>query len=165
MKGQTKFVEFDKLQKDPIKVFMYFTPLSDVVLDESQNEIIQTFVSSIDINQAPALGEMNIAMEKIKKGNAEDLYSMHIEKFNKIYDNGFIELDNATLQSVIYSSFYYLYSSLPSLDHYGSLNQFYGLSPGSLSRGAYLADYQGHSFWDTGENYYNVETKKTTWVK
>jgi hypothetical protein len=60
-------------------------------------------------------------------------------------------------------------SSLPSLNHNGKLNQFYGLSPGLLSRGANLSDYQGkllnlrfssthqfcyiiitgHSFWDT----------------
>jgi trehalose/maltose hydrolase-like predicted phosphorylase len=129
---------------------MFYTPLENIVLEETQNETIKTFISSIDINEIPAKEEMDIAIKLVELNNSTLLYSSHIEKFNNIYDNGIIELDNNTLQSVIYSSFYYLYSSLPALDHYGKLNQFYGLSPGSMSRGALLNDYQGHSFWDTG---------------
>lgn len=150
LKGETKFVKFEELQKDPISVYMFFTPLENVVLEDTQNETIKTFISSIDINEIPAKEEMDIAL-KLIENNPVELYSIHIEKFNNIYDNGVIELDNNTLQSVIYSSFYYLYSSLPALDHHGKLNQFYGLSPGSMSRGALLSDYQGHSFWDTGK--------------
>jgi len=143
-------VEFEELQKEPISVFMFYTPLENIVLEETQNETIKTFISSIDINEILAKEEMDIAVKLVEQNNSTLLYSSHIEKFNNIYDNGIIELDNNTLQSVIYSSFYYLYSSLPALDHYGKLNQFYGLSPGSMSRGALLNDYQGHSFWDTG---------------
>ena len=133
---------------------MFYTPLENIVLEETQNETIKTFISSIDINEIPAREEMDIAIKLVEQNNSTLLYSIHIEKFNNIFDNGIIELDNNTLQSVIYSSFYYLYSSLPALDHYGKLNQFYGLSPGSMSRGALLNDYQGHSFWDTGYFFY-----------
>ena len=50
------------------------------------------------------------------------------------------------LQEVISSSFYYLYSSLPS--RVSSEEPFYGVSPGGLSRGASGQDYYGHVFWD-----------------
>ena len=38
--------------------------------------------------------------------------------------------------------------SLPSSQPELPLEQFYGLSPGSLARGANWTDYQGHVFWD-----------------
>ena len=40
-------------------------------------------------------------------------------------------------------------SSLPYQEDESNRQRFYGLSPGSLARGGLLADYQGHSFWDT----------------
>ena len=132
-------------------MFMYYTPITNITLEETQNETMKTFISSIDIKEESAKIEMDIAFQLVKENNSEELLAKHIDKFNNIYDNGIIKLDNMKLQSVIYSSYYYIYSSLPALDHFGNLNQFYGLSPGSLSRGNLLKDYQGHSFWDTGK--------------
>ena len=132
-------------------MFMYYTPITNITLEETQNETMKTFISSIDIKEESAKIEMDIAFQLVKENNSEELLAKHIDKFNNIYDNGIIKLDNMKLQSVIYSSYYFIYSSLPALDHFGNLNQFYGLSPGSLSRGNLLKDYQGHSFWDTGK--------------
>ena len=54
------------------------------------------------------------------------------------------------LQRQINAALYYIVSSLPALYTRSEKKQFYGLSPGSLSRGGLLGeDYGGHSFWDT----------------
>ena len=44
---------------------------------------------------------------------------------------------------------YYILSSLPCERSDADRRPFYGLSPGSLANGAYMQDYQGHSFWDS----------------
>lgn len=128
---------------------MYFTPLKNITLNEKENEKIMTFITSIDENEEPAREEFERAYA-ISQSDPEQLYRDHMEKFSAIWEEGRIEVDDLELQSVIYSSYYYIISSLPALRHNGKLNQFYGLSPGSLSRGALYSDYQGHSFWDTG---------------
>lgn len=112
--------------------------------------VLKTFISSIDIRDNSAKDEFDIAvkMEQTK------LYENHREHFKNIWEAGRIETDNIELQTTIFASLYYLISSLPALNHYGTLNQFYGLSPGSLSRGSYLTDYQGHTFWDTGNSFF-----------
>jgi trehalose/maltose hydrolase-like predicted phosphorylase len=84
-------------------------------------------------------------------GGPDALYEKHAETFANLWNIGRIETDNFDIQQNVFSSYYYLLSSAPAPIHYGKLNQFYGLSPGSLSRGGLLQDYQGHSFWDTGE--------------
>jgi trehalose/maltose hydrolase-like predicted phosphorylase len=50
---------------------------------------------------------------------------------------------------VVCGSMYYLLSSLPNEPIDANRRRFSGLSPGSLANGAFLRDYQGHSFWDT----------------
>ena len=42
---------------------MFYTPLENIVLEETQNETIKTFISSIDINEIPAREEMDIAIK------------------------------------------------------------------------------------------------------
>ncbi len=120
------------------------------------------------MNKDSVNNEMRIALNYINSGHSEDLYNKHAKAFSQIWAEGRIEVGNLELQRTIIASAYYLMSSLPSLNHNGKLNQFYGLSPGSLSRGANLSDYQGkllnlrllptrqfcfiitgHSFWDT----------------
>jgi hypothetical protein len=150
LKGKTKSVEYQQFQNDKLNVFMYYTPLKDIVLKSSDNYAIQTFMSSIDLSPEPALAEFEIALSYIFAGKSQRLYARHVRSFLRIWRNSRIELDNFELQSNIYSSYYYLYSSLPAQNHFGSLNQFYNLSPGTLSRGTVDDDYQGHSFWDAG---------------
>lgn len=150
MKGKTKSIEFTEFQKERRDVYMYFTEPNDLVLEDGQSTAIYVFMSSIDVNEAPARSEFDLAMQLIASNRYEELYRLHAEKFANLWSIGRIETDNLEIQRVIFASYYYLLSSLPAYQHYGELNQFYGLSPGSLSRGALLQDYQGHSFWDTG---------------
>lgn len=126
---------------------MYFTEPSDIVMEENEDMITRVFISSIDVNQNPAKAEFDIAKSF---ADPDQIFTTHSTKFSNLWDKGRMETDNFEIQTNIFSSYYYLLSSLPAPDHYGQLNQFYGLSPGSLSRGGLLQDYQGHSFWDTG---------------
>ncbi len=146
MKGHTIDIEFEEIQKDLIPIFIYFIEPQDIIIRDNENEKLVTFVSSIDINRDTVLAEMNIALKLISSNLNDELYVKHARYFSNIWDNGRIEVDNFELQKTIYASSYYLISSLPSLNHYGNLNQFYGLSPGSLSRGSNLTDYQGMFF-------------------
>lgn len=79
------------------------------------------------------------------------MWSAHIDLWRKVWRNGRIEVKgDQSLQEQIDTAFYYILSSLPPLSTSSEHKQFYGLSPGSLSRGGRLGeDYGGHSFWDT----------------
>lgn len=81
----------------------------------------------------------------------DDLLASHVSRWNDVWSNGHIDIKGADeLQRQINSAFYYILSSLPPLTTSSEHKQFYGLSPGSLSRGGLLGeDYGGHSFWDT----------------
>lgn len=130
---------------------MYFNEPTDITIEDGQTSVTRAIVSSIDVNQeTTARDEFLMAMSNISAGNADWLFQEHARNFAHLWELGRIETDNQQIQTVIYSSYYYLLSSLPAPVHNAKLNQFYGLSPGSLSRGSYLQDYQGHSFWDTG---------------
>lgn len=156
LRGRTRDIEFDEFQKATIPVYMYFTEPENVVLEDGQESVVRAFVSSIDINEGPTKEEFELAMKMINEGKVAELVESHTTKFSNLWQFGRIETDNFDIQSHIYPSYYYLLSSLPALEHHGVLNPFYGLSPGSLSRGSLLEDYQGHSFWDTGELYTHV---------
>jgi hypothetical protein len=150
LKGETREIEFEEFQKAKSRVFMYFNEPRDLVLGENENSLVRVFISSVDVNETPAKEEFELAWQLVKEGNAMELLKRHETAFSNIWSFGRIETDNFELQSTIFSSYYYLLSSLPALSHYGTLNPFYGLSPGSMSRGSLYQDYQGHSFWDTG---------------
>ena len=81
----------------------------------------------------------------------DQLWSSHVSLWNDVWSNGRIEVrGDDELQRQINSALYYILSSLPPLSTSSEHKQFYGLSPGSLSRGGLLGeDYGGHSFWDT----------------
>jgi trehalose/maltose hydrolase-like predicted phosphorylase len=79
------------------------------------------------------------------------ILSSHISRWNDVWSNGHIDVEgDDELQRQINAAFYYIISSLPPLSTKSEPEQFYSLSPGTLSRGSSLdADYRGHSFWDT----------------
>eukprot|EP01084_Bolivina_argentea_P257761 434345_1 len=63
---------------------------------------------------------------------------LHVTEWENIWKNGRIDvIGNETVAASVYSSLYYIISSIRD-------NWHYGLSPGSLSSDAY----NGHSFWD-----------------
>ncbi|XP_035912953.1 protein-glucosylgalactosylhydroxylysine glucosidase-like [Anopheles stephensi] len=84
------------------------------------------------------------------KGN--DHERMHRVEMGRMWQKYGIRVEgNDRLDRVIKASAFYLSSSLPSQSSFqpGSY-PFYGLSPSGLGRGGKeLAEYQGHSFWDT----------------
>ena len=81
----------------------------------------------------------------------DQIWSSHVALWNEVWSSGNIEvLGDVDLQRQVNGAFYYILSSLPPLSTLSEHKQFYGLSPGSLSRGGLLGeDYGGHSFWDT----------------
>lgn len=150
LKGKTKQVENIQFQKEPTQVYMYFIEPQDLVIEEDEDAVSDMFISSIDMSDDPAREEYILAKILVELGQVDELYSLHAERFSRLWNMGRVETDNFELQQNIISCYYYILSSLPAPDHFGKLNQFYGLSPGSLSRGSLDSDYQGHSFWDTG---------------
>ena len=81
----------------------------------------------------------------------DEIWSAHASLWDDAWRNGRVEVrGDAELQRQIDGAWYYILSSLPPLSTKSEKKQFYGLSPGSLSRGGLLGeDYGGHSFWDT----------------
>jgi protein-glucosylgalactosylhydroxylysine glucosidase len=155
LRGATIDIEFEEFQSKPIGIVVYYTPVeATLTLADGQSELTKTYITSADINEWTAKDEFQIAYNMVNQNKGDELFQQHSTRFNNIWKYGGIEIDNAELKQVVHSSYYYLMSSIPSIEHYGKLNQFYGLSPGSLSRGANLTDYQGHSFWDTGESHF-----------
>ena len=81
-------------------------------------------------------------------------YTTVFDKHKSIWENHMSSYemtveDNKELNQIIHSSLFYLISNLPSEESNQANDQFYGLSPGGLAKGAEGKDYQGHSFWDT----------------
>ncbi|XP_078612333.1 protein-glucosylgalactosylhydroxylysine glucosidase-like isoform X1 [Branchiostoma floridae x Branchiostoma japonicum] len=129
------------------EVHMYWTPVpSTITLASSESQKSVSYITSIDTDQATARESFEIGRQFARS----DLYPTHLEAWRKVWDAGRIEVEgNLNLQKIINGALYYILSSLPAHDHYGTANQFYGLSPGGLANGKLLQDYQGHSFWDT----------------
>lgn len=74
-----------------------------------------------------------------------DLFNLHQAAWGAVWADGKIEVDgNIQLSKIINGCLYYILSSLPvtTVTNQPS-RQFYGLSPGGLSYGDYLTDYQG----------------------
>ena len=80
----------------------------------------------------------------------QELDLSHITSWTKNWDAGRIEIkgNNMKLRKVLYGSQYYIKSSLPAPDTDQSKNEFHGVSPGGLGRGAFMEDYQGHVLWN-----------------
>ncbi|XP_050079008.1 protein-glucosylgalactosylhydroxylysine glucosidase-like [Anopheles maculipalpis] len=90
--------------------------------------------------------------KELKVLQENDHETMHRVEMGRMWQKYGIGVEgNDRLDRVIKASAFYLSSSLPSQSSFqpGSY-PFYGLSPSGLGRGGKeLAEYQGHSFWDT----------------
>lgn len=60
------------------------------------------------------------------------------------------------LERTVFTSLYYLYSSLPAEVDYAEPHS--GLSPGGLANGGRFTNYRGHVFWDQVD--YNLIPRK-----
>ncbi|CAF0878103.1 unnamed protein product [Rotaria sordida] len=153
LSGKTRQVENIQYQQEPLSVFIYYTPLpyEGFELDPQETDRTYLFVTSIDEHQARARQSFDYASNERKP---DELWSSHVMLWNNVWSNAHVEVQgDDELQRQINSAFYYILSSLPPLSTRSEHKQFYGLSPGSLSRGGFDGpddeDYVGHSFWDT----------------
>ncbi|XP_006816889.1 protein-glucosylgalactosylhydroxylysine glucosidase-like, partial [Saccoglossus kowalevskii] len=149
MNGETKLAETPVSEK--ATVYVYYNELDNkITLGQTDNGRIHNYVTSIDQKNDVAKKEFDDVMGSINADEGAALLQAHIDAWSNTWNQGKIEVDDLNLGKIIYGSFYYILSSLPVLDEPPQpRNQFYGLSPGGLTRGSYLRDYQGHSFWDT----------------
>ncbi|CAF1629042.1 unnamed protein product, partial [Didymodactylos carnosus] len=143
--GTTKEVEDNQFQDEKLKVYIYYTPLphAGLELDETETTKVFVHVSSMDTNQQNAKKSFDYATELISQGRSIELYDNQVDAWMKVWSSGRIEVDNVELQRQINSAYYYLLSSLPALNTKSDKKQFYGLSPGSLSRGGKLGEDYG----------------------
>ncbi|CAF1103336.1 unnamed protein product [Rotaria sordida] len=150
LSGTTREVENNLFQSNRLSLFMYYTPLPTNGFQLGAQETSRTylFVTSLDTEQARAKRSFDYASNEREP---DEIWSSHVSLWNQVWLNGRIEIrDDVELQRQVNSALYYILSSLPPLSTRSEHKQFYGLSPGSLSRGGRLGeDYGGHSFWDT----------------
>ena len=95
---------------------------------------------------ASSFKEVEEEVERVNQLSAAELLDDHTSAWEEFWEEGRLEVDSADLelsQTVIGAQFYLL-SSLPS-----TLTANCGMSPGSLAKGGPMADYEGHSFWDS----------------
>ncbi|XP_077296184.1 protein-glucosylgalactosylhydroxylysine glucosidase-like [Arctopsyche grandis] len=145
MCGKTLAIEDKRYQKEASKVCAFWTDVPHS-LKASETNSTYTFIMTVDSKKEVAQKEMLDILQL----NEEDLYNSHKFGWKKLLDSGKIEIEgNLGLSKTVNGVWYFLLSSLPSLNSNQPTGRFYGLSPGGLSRGGYLKDYQGHSFWDT----------------
>ena len=146
---------------------MYYTPLpsSGFQLGAQDTSRTYLFVTSLDTDQTRAnrsfeYGTCSVttvprrspfSFPASSQRQPDEIWSAHASLWNNAWRNGRVEVrGDAALQQQIDGAWYYILSSLPPLSTKSEKKQFYGLSPGSLSRGGLLGeDYGGHSFWDT----------------
>ncbi|CAM4848843.1 unnamed protein product, partial [Rotaria magnacalcarata] len=150
LSGETRQVENDRFQKERTTVFVYYTslPVNGLKLGKHEKSRKYVFVTSIDEKQSRAKSSFDYATHK---QHADKLLLSHVSRWNHIWSDGDVKVSgDDELQRQINSAFYYILSSLPPLSTLSEHRQFYGISPGSLSRGGFISeDYGGHSFWDT----------------
>ncbi|CAF2078358.1 unnamed protein product [Rotaria magnacalcarata] len=150
LSGKTRQVENNQFQLEQLPVFVYYTPLpvNGFELDPQETSRTYLFVTSIDSEQERAKRSFEYASNE---RHSDQIWSSHVSLWNDVWSNGRVEIvGDDELQRQINSAFYYILSSLPPLSTRSEHKQFYGLSPGSLSRGGLVGeDYAGHSFWDT----------------
>ncbi|XP_064618456.1 uncharacterized protein LOC135482416 [Liolophura sinensis] len=147
MEGQTLIPETETSSLHHITVVWKNLP-AKLRVEPGVSEARWLFAMSADQNRIAAEQTFDDALRQWT-ANHDYLYNMHVKAWEEKWNKGRIEVDdNPRLSKLIYGSFYYMLSFLPSTDTFVPNNQFYGLSPGGLANGANWTDYQGHVFWD-----------------
>ena len=110
------------------------------ILEGNTTVVLHTVVAS-------SLKEVEEKVERVNHMNATDLLGSHTSAWEEIWREGRVEVDSADLElsRTVIGAQFYLLSSLPS----SSPDTNCGMSPGSLAKGGPMADYEGHSFWDS----------------
>ena len=135
-------------------VYIAYTNITstDILISPGANQAREIFLLGADLDTDTYLkddADKILALAASDQGK-DELLKKHTDLWMKKWNKGRVELTgNLPAQKAIYGSLYYLYSSLPAMETNQPNNQFYSLSPGSLSYGAPKKDYYGHVFWDT----------------
>ena len=110
------------------------------ILEGNTTVVLHTVVAS-------SLKEVEEEVQRVNHMNATDLLGSHTSAWEEIWREGRVEVDSADLElsRTVIGAQFYLLSSLPS----SSPDTNCGMSPGSLAKGGPMADYEGHSFWDS----------------
>ena len=134
--GTINETEYENLTKTEVAVVWTPIPTFVHVKKGSQNLKYITAISTSLEGNKPRQSAIRIW----KKANAhENLFELHAHKWEDFWQSATISVqNNLYLAQVIYSSFYYILSSIRS-------DWNYGLSPGGLAGGEV---YFGHVFWD-----------------
>ena len=136
--GQTKEGE-EEGRTSKVCVAWTLTPM----LEGNATLVLHTVVAS-------SLKEVEEEVEQVKGLSVEQLLGKHTRAWEKVWIEGRVEVDSSDLElsKTIIGSQFYLLSSLPSTSEVNC-----GMSPGSLAKGGPMADYEGHSFWDSEVNF------------
>ncbi|XP_072019698.1 protein-glucosylgalactosylhydroxylysine glucosidase-like [Amphiura filiformis] len=128
-------------------VHVYYTGIPNTLtLTAAEGSKSWLFATSIDITSSR---QAQSAYGMLRDLSLEELEGAHVRRWRDNWDDGRIEIDGSLeLKKILYASQYYLKSSLPAPETHQSKNEFFGVSPGGLGRGAEGMDYQGHVFWD-----------------
>uniref|UniRef100_A0A182MI62 Protein-glucosylgalactosylhydroxylysine glucosidase n=1 Tax=Anopheles culicifacies TaxID=139723 RepID=A0A182MI62_9DIPT len=146
MCARTKQVEDPKYQREGHQVCIAYKQIPRTLTlapEETDREFIYLSVF------AHSRQEIETELRGLKNNDHERMHRLEMDRMWRKY--GIRVEGNDRLDRVIKASAFYLSSSLPSQSTFqpGSY-PFYGLSPSGLGRGGKeLAEYQGHSFWDT----------------
>uniref|UniRef100_A0A182K3N7 Glycoside hydrolase family 65 central catalytic domain-containing protein n=1 Tax=Anopheles christyi TaxID=43041 RepID=A0A182K3N7_9DIPT len=146
MCAKTKQVEDPKYQREGHQVCVAYQQLPrklSLTPEETDREFLYLTVFS------HSRQELEHELHGLRKNDHERLHRLEMDRMWAKY--GIRVEGNDRLDRVIKASAFYLSSSLPSQTSFQAGSYpFYGLSPSGLGRGGKeLAEYQGHSFWDT----------------
>uniref|UniRef100_A0A182IXF6 Protein-glucosylgalactosylhydroxylysine glucosidase n=1 Tax=Anopheles atroparvus TaxID=41427 RepID=A0A182IXF6_ANOAO len=146
MCGRTKQVEDPKYQKEGHPVCVAYKQIPRK-LSLEPGETDREFVYFTIFSRSKQ--EVEKELNGLKTHDHARLHRLEMDRMWRKY--GIRVEGNDRLDRVVKASAFYLSSSLPSQSTFQPASYpFYGLSPSGLGRGGKeLAEYQGHSFWDT----------------
>ncbi|XP_071956538.1 protein-glucosylgalactosylhydroxylysine glucosidase-like isoform X2 [Antedon mediterranea] len=146
MQGGIIVPEHDSTQV--VTAYVYWTDVpSCITLPKDVSARQYNFITSISKTSGDEA--YYFYTEGLKMTANNELYQNHVAAWETKWRNGHIDIDNVYLSRIIYSTMYYILSSLPPLNTTGRLDfPFYGLAPGGLANGGGNQDYMGHVFWD-----------------
>ena len=125
--GQIKEAETETSGLTPVCVIWSILPDNWILPDGTESLRVNYHLS---IDNAVDVSRANL--DAASSVSPEELLALHELEWEGTWESGNIEIqgDDLTLQKVVYGSFYYLYSNLPSVSTFSDNNLFYGLSPG-----------------------------------
>ncbi|XP_072036916.1 protein-glucosylgalactosylhydroxylysine glucosidase-like [Amphiura filiformis] len=138
--------ETEKEDSFRTRVHVYYTRVPQTItLTAATQSQTWLFVTSIDIDDAKA----KLAYNKLKDITVKQLEQSHVDAWQNNWDDGMVMVEgDLEIMKVLYGAQYYIKSSLPAPNTDQDRDQFYGLSPTGLGKGASEVNYLGHVFWD-----------------